>query len=293
MTTRVHCNDSNSVTLPSFNNGPPHIQKRVFYQMIIIPMRQSLSSPLSAHCKSDPNATSWCDLTIALSQLKSSPHYTTLQNHASMKERNPWKWHYPNTQRKLKRHTMNKGTGPRIQGREVHVASFRSCCLKLPTLSGSYDVKESSKMITTDKLVSLQSGKLTPNVSQDWQQVLGGVKHCEWSCRPLRDIRTCRSARLDCIYVGIVLLRPPMHATVSERGPMGRRDCCHCRLCTPARTSIIRNNGRTGPLNNCPELLRPPTCATQSGGQERSYTELSEEGTLGEKGGKANLISVM
>jgi hypothetical protein len=145
----------------------------------------------------------------------------------------------------------------------------------------------------SNELVSLQSGKLTPNVSQDQQQVLGGVKHCEWSRRPPRNMELRKGARLGPMCIGLALIRPLTCTMVSGRRPMDRSDHCCCRSRTPAWTSILRNNGHTGPLNKFPELLRLPTHATQAGGQVGSYTELSEEGTLGEKGGKANLISVM
>jgi hypothetical protein len=41
-----------------------------------------------------------------------------------------------------KRHVTNKEAGPRVPGGEAHTTSFRSCCLKLPTSSGSCDMKE-------------------------------------------------------------------------------------------------------------------------------------------------------
>jgi hypothetical protein len=112
------------------------------------------------------------------------------------------------------------------------------------------------------------------------------VKRRRWLRRPPRDIGTRRSVCLNLVYIGLALLRPHVGATVSGRGLMGRRDRCCCGSRTLARTSLLRNYGRTGPPNNSLRLLRPPTRATQSGGRERSYTELSEEGTLGEKGGK-------
>jgi hypothetical protein len=102
-----------------------------------------------------------------------------------------------------------------------------------------------------------------------------------------------KGAQLGPMCISLALIRPLTHATVSGRGPMDQRDCCCCRSRTLAWTSLLHNYGRTKPPNNSLRLLRPPKCVTQAGGQERSYTELSEEGTLGEKEGKANLIFIM
>jgi hypothetical protein len=120
----------------------------------------------------------------------------------------------------------------------------------------------------------------------DGKWLLGSVKCCRWLHRPSQDIKACRSVCLNLVYVGLALLRPHIGAMVSGRGLTGRRDHCCCGSCTLARASLLHNYGRTGPSNNSLNLLRPPTRATQSGGQEKSYTELSEEGTLGGKGGR-------
>jgi hypothetical protein len=112
------------------------------------------------------------------------------------------------------------------------------------------------------------------------------VKHRRLLRRPSLDIGTCRSVHLNLVYIGLVLLRLHVGAMVSGRGLTGQRDCCCCGLHMLARTSLLRNYGCTGPPNNSLKLLRPPMRVTQLGGRERSYTELSEKGTLGEKGGK-------
>ena len=55
-------------------------------------------------------------------------------------------------------------------------------------------------------------------------------------------------------------------------------------------TSLLCNYGHTGPLNKSLILLRLQTCAAHSEMQRESYSELSEEGTLEKRRGKANLI---
>jgi hypothetical protein len=57
-----------------------------------------------------------------------------------------------------------------------------------------------------------------------------------------------------------------------------------------ARTLLLYNYDHIGPSNNSLKLLRPLTHVTQSGGQERSYTELSEKGTLGREGGMISVV---
>jgi hypothetical protein len=137
-----------------------------------------------------------------------------------------------------------------------------------------------------DKLGSLHSGKLTPNVSQDRRQVRGGVKRREWSRRPPRDMELRKGARLDWKHAGLEILRPRAGAAVSGRATLNRRNRCRCGSCTLARASLLRNYGRTEPPDECPKLLRSRTRAAHSEMRRKSYTELPEERTPGEKGGK-------
>jgi hypothetical protein len=134
----------------------------------------------------------------------------------------------------------------------------------------------------------LTIGETNPKtpLPRDQQQVSGGVKSRRWSRRPPQDTRIGTGARLGPIGVGLALLRPRAGAAVSGRATLSRRNRCRCGLRTLARASLLRNYGRTKPLGECPKLLRPRTCAAHSEMRGKSYTELPEEGALGEKGGK-------
>jgi hypothetical protein len=90
--------------------------------------------------------------------------------------------------------------------------------------------------------------------------------------------------------VGLAPLRPHADAMALGKAILSWRNRCRCGSRTLAQTSLLRNYGRTGPPNKGPNLLRPPTRAAHSETRRESYTELSEEGTLREKGGKLALF---
>jgi hypothetical protein len=86
--------------------------------------------------------------------------------------------------------------------------------------------------------------------------------------------------------VGLALLRLRAGAAVLGRDTLSQRNCCRCGSRTLVRASLLRKYCHTKPLGKCQKFLRPQTHVAYSEMQDKSYTELPEEGTLGEKGGK-------
>jgi hypothetical protein len=127
---------------------------------------------------------------------------------------------------------------------------------------------------------------MNPNCLPERQQVLGGAKRREWSHRSPQDTETNKGACLKWIHLELKVLSPHAGAVVSGRATLSRRTCCCCGPCTLARISLLRNYNRTKPPDKGPNLLRPRTRAAHSEMQRESYTELPEEGTLRENGGK-------
>ena len=164
------------------------------------------------------------------------------------------------------------------------VDARRPCCRSILRVDAMPVLNVCSE--DADELGSLLSGKLTLKLPRDRQQVLGGAKRREWSRRSPRDTETGKGARLEWIHLGLEVLSPRAGAAMLGRATLSRRKCCRCGPCTLARTSLLRNYGRTGPPDKGLNLLRPRTRAAHSEMRRESYTELPEEGTLREKGGK-------
>ncbi len=148
-------------------------------------------------------------------------------------------------------------------------------------------------MVGADEPGSQTVGTLTQITPRGRQQVLGGVKCRGRSRRSPRDTKLRKGARIGPRCVGLALIRPRAGATVSGGATLSRKKDERGMPCTRVRVLLLRKDGRTEPPDKCPKLLRPRTRAAHLEMRRKSYTELSEEGTLGEKGGKANLISVM
>ena len=85
--------------------------------------------------------------------------------------------------------------------------------------------------------------------------------------------------------LGLASLRAQTRAAVSGIAELGRKDVERSLSCTLARTSLLRNFGRTGPRKDFLSLLRPRTRAAHLRRQRRAtLSSLGDSALRGERG---------
>jgi hypothetical protein len=111
------------------------------------------------------------------------------------------------------------------------------------------------------------------------------VKRCGVLRRFPQETKLCKKVCLDPMNLGLASLRAQTRAAVSGIAELGRKDVERGLSRTLARTSLLRNFGRTGPRKDLLSLLRPRTRAAYSRRRRRAtLSSLGDSALRGERG---------
>ena len=100
-------------------------------------------------------------------------------------------------------------------------------------------------------------GTLTQITPRGWQQVLGGVKCREWSCRSPRDTKLRKGARIGPRCMGLALIKLRAGAMVLGGATLSWKKDEHGLPCTQVCVLLLRKDGRTEPPKVLLSLLSP------------------------------------